>query len=311
MAEQYRKDFIIGGLPLSSDDFIDPSKAREKKNNLLAALDNINRVHEKKMKVDNTTISSAQNFDAVGITLDMLDKENSNSITQPETKKDEYIFDSQIIRGSNPLPAAQSSTQSKPLFDLDNAQPLFENDMTNTEPMANIDPMPEFAVDEGTPFEQAELNNTQDNSQTFDQGEPMFVLDDSQVGKKAKGKKRGEKSKNSCSPEQIKSGKGVAWMAYILFFLPLLFNGKNAFVRHHANEGVELNILDVIGVGLLLAAKFVKVSNTIVNTVLMVGSLLGLLIIMITTVTKVFLIIFSIAGKEASTPFFGKLRIIK
>ena len=279
------KNFITGGLPLGTDDFVDKSKAQENKSKLLAALDNINKVHAKKMTSETTSATTqAQNFDAVGITLDMLDKQNASSLNS--APKTEYIFESQIERDPKPQP----QPMGEPIM-VDNFQQpdSFNADVPITE---------EFV--------------TENNFESMDMGEPMIVLDDSEVGKK-KGKKNGKKDGpvKNCSPEQIKSGRGVAWMAYIIFFLPLIFNGKNAFVRHHANEGLELNILDVIGVGLYLAYKFVVVDNYWVNFGLMIGSIVGLALVAITTITKLFLIIFALAGKEAQSPFFGKGKMIK
>ena len=279
------RNFIKGGLPLNSGDFVDKSKAKENKSKLLAALDNINKIHEKKMTTENAAKTSVQNIDAVGITLDMLDKENIDAV---KNTKDEYILDSQIVR--DPAPTTQQETTSAPIM-VDDFQPIT------------------FDTTDATPLQETDLNNVN----LSDQGEPMIVLNDEEVGKKGKkSDKEGKKKVNkNCSPEQIKSGRGVAWMAYILFFLPLIFNGKNAYVRHHANEGLELNIIDIIGVGLYLAYKFVKVTNYWVNFALMIGSIIGIALVAITTITKLFLIIFALVGKEAQTPFFGKSRMIK
>lgn len=295
--EDNKKNFITGGLPLGSGDFVDKTKARENKNKLLAAIDNINKVHTKKMSTENSTVANAQNFDAVGITLDMLDKENTESIKP--FKKDEYILDKQIVRDEPKKEATKKDAPqfNEPMFDDLNtenlAQPMFENPEPITVEETSSQPQ---AIDEFF---------------GGDQGEPMVVLNDDQVGKKGRKAHKTNGPTRNCSPEQIKAGKGVAWMAYIIFFLPLIFNGKNTFVRHHANEGLELNIVDLIAVGLYLAKRFVTPPNQIVELALMIGSIVSLVLIAITTITKVFLILFSFAGKEAQSPFFGKARIIK
>ena len=284
------KNFIKGGLPLNSGDFVDSSKAQENKSKLLAALDNINKIHEKKMKVETAT-NAIQNFDAVGITLDMLDKENANTV---KPTKPEYILDSQIVR--DPVPPITPAPAPAP-------QPLFNND----DSLPNND----FPIE----YKEVTEDMTQDEVETVfgpnDPGEPMIVLDDSQVGKRSKKTGKDNQKGNVSTPDQVKSGRGVAWMAYIIFFLPLIFNGKNPFVRHHANEGLELNIIDIIGVGLFLANKFVKISNEYAQLALMIGSIIGLVLVAITTITKLFLIIFALAGKEAQSPFFGKAKMIK
>ena len=65
--------------------------------------------------------------------------------------------------------------------------------------------------------------------------------------------------------EDAKQTKNFAWLAYILFFIPLLINSKSAFVRHHANEGLEINIFDLIGTVLLLVGALVETTNNAVN----------------------------------------------
>ena len=98
------KNFIKGGLPLGTTDFVDQSKAQQNKNKLLAALDNMNKVHTKKMASETKEATSqAQNFDAVGITLDMLDKDTASSINA--APKQEYILSNQIERDPIPAPA--------------------------------------------------------------------------------------------------------------------------------------------------------------------------------------------------------------
>lgn len=289
------KNFIKGGLPLGTGDFVDAAKAKENKNKLLAALDNINKIHTKKMTSETTAATTqAQNFDAVGITLDMLDKETAKSMKAEP--KQEYILSSQIERDPIPAPAPAPAPMEMPMGD-----PIM---VDNFQPIDSFEPL-----DASMPNDNYDLNN---NFEGMDLGSPKIVLDDTQVGKKGKktGKGKSGPTKN-CTPEQIKSGKLVAWLAYIFFLIPLIFNGKNAFVRHHANEGLELNIIDAIAVGLYFAKQYVVIDNYWVNFALMIGSILSVVLIAITTIVKVFMILFAWAGKEAQTPFFGKARIIK
>ena len=289
--EGQKKDFIKGGLPLSTADFVDKKKSQENKNKLLVALDNINKVHTDKMAVANEVVTTAQNYDAVGITLDMLDKDSAEQIKNP-VEKTEYVFSDQIIKNDEPL------------FTNNEETPSFEN--SGFEAQLNEQPVFEAPQSEAI-NEPIDLNNLQQGD--FNQGEPMIVLDDAEVGKKSKSSKK--RKQPTASSDDIKSGRGIAWMAYILFFIPLIFKKNNLFVRHHANEGLEVNIIDVIGLVLYFLQKFVKVSNTIASIALMVAHIVGFILILITTVTKLYLIIFSFAGKEAQSPFFGKKKFIK
>ena len=106
-------------------------------------------------------------------------------------------------------------------------------------------------------------------------------------------------------------GRYVAWLAYIVFFIPLLFAGKNSFVRHHANEGLCVNILDVLGIGLLLISQ--KITNDLesVKMALLVCGLLGVIVLCITIFSRIILIIGALLGKKTEAPLFGKVTFIK
>ena len=79
--------------------------------------------------------------------------------------------------------------------------------------------------------------------------EQIVNIDTSKLGqdlKRTKEPKRGTE-KIKLDKMEIIAGKPFAWLAYILFFIPLLFKKNNRFVRLHANEGLELNIIDLQG----------------------------------------------------------------
>lgn len=294
--EGQNRDFIKGGLPLSSGDFVDKSKAQENKNKLLVALDNINKVHEEKMTAVNDNMSEMKNYNAMGITIGMLSKENADSVNT-EFSPTEYVYESQIVRDIGNSSGDIGVENPKYEYNVDNDQPEPIESYADNE--SGFEPSPETMV----------IDNTAN-----DPGEPMLVLDDSQVGKKSKdkGKNKAKKSKEPrSSSEDIKSCRKVAWMAYILFFLPLIIMGKNSYVRHHANEGLEINIVDVIGLVLFFAGKFLTSTNQWLSIALMVSNIAGLVLLAVTTITKVYMIIFALIGKEAQSPFFGKKRMIK
>lgn len=119
------------------------------------------------------------------------------------------------------------------------------------------------------------------------------------------------------APEQPKKlsdaqqTKNIAWLAYILFFIPLLIDAKSPFVRHHANEGLEINIFDAIGLTLLLIGTLVTPQNVYFNGVLLIFVLIGAGLLLLTFVTKIYMIVTTLQGKQKNTPWFWDLRIIK
>ena len=51
------------------------------------------------------------------------------------------------------------------------------------------------------------------------------------------------------TPEEIESGKTMAFVAYLIFFIPLLMDEykKNKFVMYHTEQAIVLVILNVVG----------------------------------------------------------------
>lgn len=113
------------------------------------------------------------------------------------------------------------------------------------------------------------------------------------------------------TPEDIKESRKYAWLAYILFFIPLCINRDNAFVRHNANEGLEIFIFDVLAAVLLILNAVIDSANTLVSFLLMLGSIVGVGLLILTTITKLYMIIVALMGKKANTPWFWNIRMIK
>ncbi len=111
--------------------------------------------------------------------------------------------------------------------------------------------------------------------------------------------------------EDAKQNKNIAWLAYILFFIPLLINSKSAFVRHHANEGLEINIFDVIGLTLLLVGALVESTNSAVHGLMIIFVLIGTGLLVLTLITKIYMIVTTLQGKETNTPWMWNVKIIK
>lgn len=111
--------------------------------------------------------------------------------------------------------------------------------------------------------------------------------------------------------EDVASTKKYAWWAYILFFIPLLINSSSPFVRHHANEGLEINIFDFIGLTLLLVGVLVQTTNASVHFLMIIFALIGVGLLVLTTITRIYMIWATLKGKTATTPWMWNIRIIK
>lgn len=331
------RDFIKGGLPLGSRDFVNPENVRQKKSRLLAALDNISKIHDEKMYSAMTDNSAEANTTAIDNTLNMM----GNEPTQPAAEftptaaynPNEYATEATLGSIFDQLPADNDFNNAAPAFSV----PADENNAFNSfNPVGDGDPMPyqmdengyqqpaeyqavdeyqsfnpetdsrDFPHDEFTPAEQSEqVESSEYPQQQYDnsQGNPEFVVDDAKVGKRAKGK--------GAMSGDAKKGRFVAWMAYIVFFIPLLFAGKNSFVRHHANEGLCINILDALGVGLYFVSQKLTHDVEAVRYAILGCGLLGILLLCITLFSRVILILGALAGKKSEAPLFGKVKFIK
>lgn len=111
--------------------------------------------------------------------------------------------------------------------------------------------------------------------------------------------------------EDAMATKNIAWLAYILFFIPLLINSQSAFVRHHANEGLEINIFDFVGLTLLLVGTFVDSAVAAVHALMLIFVIIGAGLLVLTIITKIYMIVTTLQGKETSTPWMWNIRIIK
>jgi len=110
-------------------------------------------------------------------------------------------------------------------------------------------------------------------------------------------------------PADIEQNKTMAGLAYILFFLPLIACKDSQYGRFHANQGLLLLLLSVVG---SIAISFV--SSTLIAftwrlfwfTSLLHGAF-GLLIIFL-VITG---LINGLNGKAKPLPIIGEIQIIK
>jgi len=104
------------------------------------------------------------------------------------------------------------------------------------------------------------------------------------------------------SSRDAEQNKGMAVIAYILFFIPLLTGDhkKSHFVMYHTNQGLVLFLFSVGG--------------WIVSSILMlilIGFLLGLLVSIASLVFFIIGIINALNGRMNPLPIIGKFTIIK
>ncbi len=134
------------------------------------------------------------------------------------------------------------------------------------------------------------------------------------AAKKPKKEKKVDDSRVKADQSEVMAGKKVAWTAYILFFIPLLFKRQNRFVRIHANEGLELNIVELLG-GLMIAQYFLlpKLVEGISSTwsmVSLVACWVGVGLLTACIITSIIAIIASLCGNQNQTPWLWKKRMI-
>ncbi len=146
--------------------------------------------------------------------------------------------------------------------------------------------------------------------------EQIVKIDPDKLGGDIKAHKEQKKGTEKIRLDRMEviSGKKVAWTAYILFFIPLLFKKNNRFVRIHANEGLELNIMELIS-GLLVGQYFLlpKLVESISSTwsmVSFIGCMVGAGLLGACVLTCIISLIASIFGNQHQTPWLWKRRMI-
>ncbi len=212
-----------------------------------------------------------------GISFDMLDADNkalTEQSLQANNADDEQFFTEGYI----------------PKEDYENAQ---RNDTPQYQSVEQIESEGIFDPDKASPDQIVDDGNTAISS---DNDKPKYVV------KKDKGKG------NSDGPTD---GKGVAWLSYILFFIPLLFAGNKNFVRHHANQGLLVNIFDVFGITLIILGKFITSADSTTTLALQIGLFVGIVLELLLLECRLVLIIQSLFGKYAKLPIVGKATLIR
>lgn len=172
---------------------------------------------------------------------------------------------------------------------------------------------------DGTSEEISNNNPAPDNS-TFtpemaglkEASEQIVKIDADKLGPAIKPPKHDKPSyKINLDVMEIREAKSYAWLGYLLFFLPLLINRKNRFARIHANEGLELNMVEILG-GLLLLPYFLLTNlEGTWHTVTFIMALAGIVLLGMCVLTIIPMMICAMCGLQFQTPWLWKKRIIK
>ena len=109
-------------------------------------------------------------------------------------------------------------------------------------------------------------------------------------------------------------GRGVAWMAYILFFIPLIFARKKEYVRFHVNQGLMINLNDILAFALVAPKLFdiqIASMGEVLDLVKQILFFVGCLIEVILIVVRIIMMVASIIGSRHRLPLLGKKDIIR
>ncbi len=97
----------------------------------------------------------------------------------------------------------------------------------------------------------------------------------------------------------VEKNKGIAALAYLIFFLPLLTAKDSAYAKYHANQGLVLLLL---GIAVSIVGSIIPFLGWFL--ILPVGGIF-------TVVLFVMGIVNAMNGKCKPLPLIGKLEIIK
>lgn len=116
-------------------------------------------------------------------------------------------------------------------------------------------------------------------------------------------------SEKSFDPIDIEQNKTMAGLAYILFFLPLIACKDSQYGRFHANQGLLLLILSVVGsIGLsVVSGILIAITWRLFWFTSLLYGAFGLLIIFL-VITG---LINGLNGKAKPLPVIGEFQIIK
>ena len=314
----------ITGKPIEQSNYsltIDPE--------VIGKLNELKRVNEEKIK--QASLKSQYGDDTLVDTFTPQD----NSVFTP-VYEGEYInaqdFNTRLVEETvientkeeekeevfNPTEVLQSETLLDRVVARDpSARPTVEEPVDESEfekdPNAPVVDNVENVETESTPIEdnstfKPEMTGLQQAS------EQIVKIDADKLGpaiKPPKDHSINGKKKIPLDKMEIREAKSYAWLAYILFFLPMLINKKNRFVRVHANEGLDLNIMELLGTILILPYFVLSDLTGTLATVTFIGVLAGIVILGMCALTIIPMILCSMFGLQFQIPWLWKKRLIK
>ena len=234
-----------------------------------------------------------------------------------EEEKVEEVVEEKEDATYNPTEVIQQDTLLDRVIARDPSTiPHEETSEENTENTENTENGEDLNVNN----ENYESAPVQDNS-TFtpemaglkEASEQIVKIDTDKLGPAIKPPKESHKGTGRINLDvmEIREAKGYAWLAYLLFFIPLLINRKNRFVRCHANEGLEINIMELLG-GVLLLPYFLMTDVTGgMATATFIMALVGFVLLGMCLLTIIPMMICAMCGLQFQIPWLWRRRIIK
>lgn len=107
-----------------------------------------------------------------------------------------------------------------------------------------------------------------------------------------------QQKKNGMPEEDIERNKTIAGLAYFIFFLPLIVTPESELGKFHANQGILLLILFLVG-------------NVVLGVIPVLGRILTFLFRILILVLGVLGLMNGFGGKFKELPLIGKFTIIK
>lgn len=233
-------------------------------------------------------------------------QEEEKEEEQQEVKPEETVNPAEVLKQETILErvvARDPSTVVKEEASEENVEKESENEnLDNTENTQDNQPQ---QVDNST--------FTKEMAGLKEASEQIVKIDAKKLGPAIKPPKdkRPVNYKINLDKMEIREAKGYAWLAYLLFFIPLLINKNNRFARIHANEGLEINIMEILGAILVLPYFiFTKATGTL-ETIIFVSVLLGFVILGMCALTIIPMMICAMCGLQFQIPWLWKKRMIK
>ncbi|MBS3991085.1 MAG: hypothetical protein KGZ51_03365 [Erysipelothrix sp.] len=104
-------------------------------------------------------------------------------------------------------------------------------------------------------------------------------------------------SEKNSTPEDIEKNKVVAAIAYAIFFVPLLVDKDSEFGKFHANQGLLLLIVSLVGNAVLTISIVGILLVPVLNIILLVLFIMG--------------VVNAINGQAKELPVIGKYSLLK